>query len=61
MITKVFVSEEVEENRLLSKTQPESYGLAITSLINCKNNCGKAIEVFAKDALFIKWICSDCS
>lgn len=60
MITEVLVSEEVETNLLLSRTQPDSYAIALTDLIDCENGCGRALEVFAKDAPYTKWTCLEC-
>ena len=57
----VFVSGEVEENRILASQQPEIFKLAVTTLIWCDNNlCENRLEVIAKDADFISWLCEFC-
>ena len=57
----VFVSDEVEENRILASEQPETFKLAVTTHIWCDNDdCENRLEVFQKDAEFISWFCEDC-
>lgn len=61
MIKTVIASQEVEENRCLSLSESEHYRLANTALIPCSKDhgCNKMLEVFAKDANFTSWSCSE--
>jgi len=57
----VFISDDVEENRTLASEQPETFKLAVTTLIWCDNDdCENRLVVFQKDADFISWFCEDC-
>jgi len=56
----VLVSSEVQENRLLSKSEPWRYRVADTYLIACGICDNNFIEVFLKDRDFTKYTCENC-
>lgn len=60
MITTVLISDEVEENRQLSKAEPTRFHFATTGLVYCEKKCGKALSVYAKNVNYTKWTCLDC-
>jgi hypothetical protein len=58
----IFICDEVIENRKLATEQPEIFRFAHTALIWCENNlCENRLEVIAKDADFISWLCDFCN
>ena len=60
MTATVLISDDVEENRRLADSDPKHFRLALTGLVYCEKNCGKALAVYAKDVNYTKWTCLDC-
>lgn len=56
----ILIASEVQENRLLSKSEPWRYRLADTYLIACGVCDNNFIEVFLKDRDFTKFTCEEC-
>lgn len=56
----ILVSSEVQENRLLSKSEPWRYRLANTKLIACRICDNNFLEVLLKDADYTKYTCEGC-
>jgi len=56
----VLVASEVQENRLLSKSEPWRYRLADTYLIACGVCDNNFLEILLKDRDFTKYTCENC-
>jgi hypothetical protein len=56
----ILISSEVEQNRLLSKSEPGVYRLQPTFLVACSVCDNNFLEIFRKDKDFTKFSCENC-